>query len=154
MKPFLNLLEMEIPSVKSLRLSDKKHLLNLRAKVATLRSVQGVSFFGPEDRLKPLQSIDQLMATFKSGRPDTYSFADAKDPTGREAHVHWEIGIRKAYLTITGELESSAETMVDLSNELLLLNQILLSVVPDGSVATPFSFLRLPGTKFKMAHPP
>jgi len=154
MKPFLNLLEMEIPSVKSLRLSDKKHLLNLQAKVAKLRSVRGVSFFGPEDRLKPLQSIEQLIATFKNGKPDTYSFADAKDPTGSEAHVHWEIGIRKAFLTITAELEASAETMVELSNELLLVNQILLSAVPDGNVAMPFSFLRLPGTKFKKSQPP
>src|SRR5260370_10604494 len=144
MKPFLNLLEMEIPSIESLNLGDKKRLLRLWSQLATLRTVQEAKFFGSGNKLRPIESVDQLAQGFRKIKPGTCSFADVKDLTRQEAHLHWSIGIRKAFLTVTVECESSAEGIVNLSDELLVLNQILLSAVSHGKVASPFSFLMAP----------
>lgn len=154
MKLFLNLLEMEIPSIESLALDDKKRLLKLWSQLSKLSVTQGVRFFGAGDKLHLVDGADQLAKEFRKRKPGTYSFSDVKDLINQEAQVDWSIGIRKAYLTVKAECESSAEHISSLSRELVVLNQILVSTVMEGKVATPFSFLRTPGVQFKLTRPP
>lgn len=154
MRFILRLFEMKTSSVEALKLDDAGRLLELRSRLGGLTAVESVKWFGHTDRLKPIESVDQLVKEFGKRKVETYSFADVKNLAAEEPRRHWTVGVRKVLLMTYGDCEAERDAAITLANELLTLNEILLSFVEGGEVGIPFSFLEVPGVSFRPTRPP
>lgn len=152
MKFLLRLFELKIASIDSLKLDDRDRLSILWSQLKGLTTVAGVKFFGSGERLKPIESVDQLVKEFGKRKVESYTFADAKNE--EDAKSRWSVGIRRTLVTVSLVYELSPDRFDTLTSELITLNEILLASIGDCEVAVPFSFLEVPGVKFKLPRPP
>jgi hypothetical protein len=150
---FLSFLRINIGSIKNLNLSDQKQLLKIWSEIKDMETIKGVKYFGRGESLRPVSSVDQLVAEFQKQKAESYSFSDVKRPAEPDMARLWSIGIRRSLLILNMKGSFPAERIRAIIDELLALHRILLGAVSDG-VDIPFSSLRTPNLGFQLARPP
>jgi hypothetical protein len=153
MKFTLELFEIGIDSIDSLKLYERQRLLKLWYQVKELTTVAEVKFFGTGDKLKPI-SMDQLLKVFGKRKAQIHRFADVKNVRTENPRCRWAFIIRQDYVGADLYYESSPEKYNTLTSELVTLNEILLTSIEGGKVRIPFSSLGAPDVHFKVTRPP
>ena len=154
MKIHLALLQAIIPSIDSLRLSDRSRVLGIWEKIKTSKTVDGVKYFGAGESLKPLDGVDSLVKEFSKKRVESYTFSDVKCAIHQQGRMNWRISIRRSLFAATLQAVVPDELVHGFAEELIALNRILLTEIPDAKVENPFSALRVPEARYDVTRPP
>lgn len=104
-------------------------------------------YMGFGDRLHPVRNLDDVHSLFKRKQIGLFSISDVQSTRDIDFGVRFEIGVRPGVLGVSVTVRPQLVTTLDLSNELVSLNNGLLNQI-SGRVAVPFSSVRMPGQSF------